>query len=216
MTRFDMSNINEKIFVLLKKRILNMELTPGSKINLRSLREEFGTSQSPIKDALFRLAGEGLVEINARRGTYVKVVNSNEIEEIMDTRLIIEPGAIQLVAKNISDEQIHKLEKLYQESVQDDRPYSEFMKTSGKFHLEIIRFTKNNTLINIFTSLSAHMKILLYQFQRNVFAKPPTVNVLHGNILEALKERDPDKSAKAMREHLNQLKKAFFDAHKTS
>jgi DNA-binding GntR family transcriptional regulator len=65
----DITNINEKVYDLIKKRIVDLEYPPGSKINIRQLQEELNVSNSPIKDALFRLAGEGMVDIDSRRGT---------------------------------------------------------------------------------------------------------------------------------------------------
>ena len=108
----DTKNINEKVYELLRERIVTSTYPPGYKIKVRILSKELGTSQTPIKDALSRLAGEGLVQIDSRKGTYVKGITEQDIAEIFDTRMIIETGAAEIVAKRITDEQIKKLQFL--------------------------------------------------------------------------------------------------------
>jgi DNA-binding GntR family transcriptional regulator len=116
----DVTNINEKIYEWLKKRIISCIYPPGHKLNVRQLRKDLGVSQTPIKDALFRLAGEGLIEISSRKGTYVKEVTDQDIAEIYDTRLILESGAGEVIATEITDEQIKELERLYEATLRTD------------------------------------------------------------------------------------------------
>ena len=59
----DTTNINEKVYTLLKQRIIFREYPPGHKLNIRELQNELGVSNSPIKHALFKLAGEDFIEI---------------------------------------------------------------------------------------------------------------------------------------------------------
>lgn len=81
MTTIDITNINEKIYNLIKTRITHLEYPPGYQINIKKLQDELGVSSSPIKDALFRLVGEELLEINPRKGTFVKDVLEKDILE---------------------------------------------------------------------------------------------------------------------------------------
>ena len=73
-TLIDASNINEKVYNYLKSSIIDFTYPPGTKLHISDLKKLLGISQTPIKDALFRLMGEGLVEITSRKGTYVKNV----------------------------------------------------------------------------------------------------------------------------------------------
>ena len=75
-TLIDVTNINEKVYNYIKTNIISYNYPPGYNLNLNQLSELLGVSPTPIKDALFRLAGEGLVEIAPRKGTYVKDVTS--------------------------------------------------------------------------------------------------------------------------------------------
>lgn len=130
-TLIDITNINEKIYSLIKNRITHFEYPPGYPLNIRKLQAEFGVSNSPIKDALFRLAGEGLVEITSRKGTFVKDISEKDLYEIEETRAILEVGAVEIIADTITDEQLARLESLYQETLIPEDQF-EYSRISGK------------------------------------------------------------------------------------
>ena len=90
----DVTNINEKVYLLIKQNIIKFVYPPGHNLNITELKETLGVSPTPIKDALFKLAGEGLVVIYPRRGTYVKDITAEDIHEIIQTRLILETAVI--------------------------------------------------------------------------------------------------------------------------
>lgn len=208
----DVSNINEKIYNFLKKHIVNLTYPPGHKLNVQQLRDELGVSQTPIKDALFRLAGEGLVDISSRRGTYVKEVNERDLSEIYDIRMIIETGAAEFVAKQITDEQLDELEGLYKETLirEADGDYRIFMERAKEFHSAIIRFMNNNRLLDLYEQLNAHMQIVRFRFREQAMERRPWTNREHQQILMALKERDPVKAKKAIEYHLQTTKTALL------
>jgi DNA-binding GntR family transcriptional regulator len=208
----DITNINEKVYNLLKQRIIHLEYPPGYKISIRKLQDELGVSNSPIKDALFRLAGEELVEISSRKGTYVNEITEQDISEIEQVRTILEIGAAEIAIKNITDEQIEKLEALYIEAhfPKEEIEYSRFMEIDSKFHMELINITQNRRLIKVYKRLNAHMQIVRFQFVRNRKGPLPWTQEDHLKILEALKQRDLEKLKTAIRNHINRARDAFL------
>lgn len=208
----DVSNINEKIYDFLKTRITNFTYPPGHKLNVRRLAQELGVSQTPIKDALFRLAGEDLVEISSRRGTYVRAVTEKDIAEIYDTRMILEAGAVEAIARSITDEQLEELEDLFQETLspEAEKDYRIFMEKENEFHLALIRFTGNRRLLKIYKQLNAHMQGVRFRFSKKVAQRLPWTNQEHEAILRALQVRDPERAQEAVRYHLMTGKTAFL------
>ena len=199
----DLANINEKVYEFIKQRIIHLTYPPGHKINVRELQRELGISQTPIKDALFRLAGEGMIEISSRRGTFVKEVTGKDIEELFATRFILEAGAVDLVGKGVKDEQLEELEGLYNETLKSglESNYELFIEKDRAFHMKIIEFTGNQRLMETYNHLSAHMQILRFRMARHNVGKMPWVDEDHRSILDALKERNPEKAKKVIREH---------------
>ena len=215
-TIIDITNINEKIYKLIKQRIIYLDYTPGQRIDTRQLQQELAVSQTPIKDALFRLAGEGMIEINPRRGTFVREIFEKDIYEIEEARIILETGAVELITDQISDDQLAELERLYQDTLYDDDQfdYRMFMEKDNLFHLNIIGFTQNQRLIEMYKHLNAHMQIVRFQFARGQFRRLPWTNQDHLNILEALKARDPNQAKEAIKEHRLRAREAFLHQRK--
>ena len=83
-------NINEQLYQIIKERILLTDLSLGEQINLRELAREFGISTIPVRDALFQLINEGLVENRSRMGFFVRSFTTKEISDIMEVRLLYE------------------------------------------------------------------------------------------------------------------------------
>lgn len=83
-------NINEQLYRIIKDRILLTELSLGEQINQRELAREFGISTIPVRDALFQLINEGLVENKSRMGFFVRSFTTKEISDIMEVRLLYE------------------------------------------------------------------------------------------------------------------------------
>ena len=212
----DVTNINEKIYSLIKGRITHFEYPPGYPLNIRRLQDEFGVSNSPIKDALFRLAGEGLVEITSRKGTFVKDISERDLYEIEETRAILEVGAVEIIAGKITDEQLKRLESLYHETfIPEDRfEYSQFMEKDSRFHLEIIMMTNNKRLLDVYKQLNAHVHITRFQYARNRKKPLPWTHQDHMDILTALKERNTEKAKKAVRIHRLKARDAFLKTRK--
>jgi DNA-binding GntR family transcriptional regulator len=199
----DLSNINEKVYDFIKQRIIHLTYPPGHKLNVRELQRELGISQTPIKEALFRLAGEGMIVISARRGTYVKEVTVRDIRELFATRFILEAGAVDLIAKEMTDGQLQELEELYSETLKSDLAldYEQFMEKDRAFHTKIIEFTDNQRLIDTYNHLSTHMQIVRFRMARHNVGKMPWVDEDHQSILNALKERNPEKVKELIRTH---------------
>ena len=207
----DTTNINEKVYDFLKQGITDFTYPPGHKFDLRELRRRIGISQTPIKDALFRLSGEGLVEVSPRRGTFVKEVTKKDIGEIYDVRMILEGGAGEMVARTITDAQLDELETLFRKTLEKcaNSNYKVFMEREREFHLAIIRFANNKRLLGIYKELNAHMQAVRFRFGPTAKRLPHT-NQEHERILKAMKSRDPGKVKEAIIEHLLSGKAAFL------
>lgn len=217
----DVTNINEKVYQLIKQNIIGFVYPPGHNLNIGELKETLGVSPTPIKDALFKLAGEGLVVIYPRKGTYVKDITAEDIHEIIQTRLIIETAVIGEIAKTITDEQLRTLEDLYRKgiSIKVDRDnvddYKAYMESDSDFHLSFFRFLGNRRLMELYRNLNAHMQIARYRLMHHTRSKNPWTDQEHREMLAALQERNPARAQEAVRRHLLRLETACLEAAHT-
>lgn len=212
-TLIDISNINEKVYNYIKQNIINFTFPAGQKLDLKHLGKILGTSQTPIKEALSRLAGEGLVEITARIGTFVKDITEADIHEILQSRIILESAVIEEVAKIISSKQLDSIEKIYKKSVsftvdQDDyESYKEFMEYDSQFHLSFFQIFGNSRLLNFYNILNTHTQVVCFRLMNRILGKQPNVDEEHKNILDALFQHNPEDAKKAIIIHLKNLGK---------
>lgn len=207
----DVTNINEKVYDYIKKNIVTFNFPSGFKLNINQLSETLGVSHTPIKDALFRLAGEGLIDITSRTGTYVKSITEAEIHEILQTRLILETAVIEEIAGKITDEQLQALRDLYQKGVSlvvnpnDSENYKSFMEYDSQFHLSFFHIMGNKRLLHIYKNLNAHMQMVRFRLLNRALGKLPTTDEEHRMILEALCEHNVAKAKNAIANHIHRL-----------
>jgi GntR family transcriptional regulator, rspAB operon transcriptional repressor len=207
----DVTNINEKVYSYIKKKIITSYFPSGFKLSIRQLSKTLGVSPTPIKDALFRLAGEGLIDITSRSGTHVKSITEADIHEILWTRLILETAVIERIARKITDEQLQAPKDLYLKSASlvvnpnDSESYKAFMEYDSEFHLSFFYIMGNKQLINIYKNMNAHMQMVRFRLMNHVTGKLPTTDEEHRLILEAICERNVAKTKRAVENHINSI-----------
>lgn len=208
----DITNINEKVYELIKSRVICRDYPPGHQISIRKLQDELGVSNSPIINALFRLSGEGLVDITSRKGTYVKDITEKDIYEIEELRIILECGAIDIIGRIITDEQVKQLKQKYEETlvVEKKFDYTKFMEKDSRFHLEMVKLTNNQRLIDTYKRLNAHFHIARFEYAKQRKTPLPWTHRDHLEILNALRQRDPEKAKKAIVDHRVKSRDAFL------
>jgi DNA-binding GntR family transcriptional regulator len=97
---------------LLEEAILEGELKPGERLRAEALAQRFGTSRTPIREALLQLEAHGLVEVEPNRGAVVKSFDREDLLDLYEVRALIEPHAAARAATRISDTDIARLRDL--------------------------------------------------------------------------------------------------------
>lgn len=148
----------------LKKDITERTLIPGEKIILRELHERYGISETPIKQALNRLITEGLIENIPRKGVKVRSIKWEDIEELLDIRMMIETYYIKQIIetfknnphikddfmKNITD---HKRIIEYGTDVND---YFQNYSLDQEFHKMFVKCSGKKRIVQIYNNLGTH------------------------------------------------------------
>src|SRR6476660_8160900 len=105
----------EEVAELLRQRIFQRELEPGSWIDEVKLAQEYGISRTPLREALKVLAAEGLVTMKVRRGAYVTEVSEQDLAEVYHLLALLESDAASVVAQQASAAQLKELQGLQKE-----------------------------------------------------------------------------------------------------
>ena len=96
----------------LQHAILEGVLKPGERLRAEALAQRFGTSRTPIREALLQLEAQGLVEVEPNRGAVVRTFDREDLFDLYQVRALLEPQAAALAARRITDSEIAQLEQL--------------------------------------------------------------------------------------------------------
>ncbi len=90
------ASVVDQVYAAIRERIVRGSLARGSRIHQEDLAEELGVSRTPVREALRRLAAEGLVEMRTNHGARVADIGLSDMHSAYEARLVIEPGAARL------------------------------------------------------------------------------------------------------------------------
>ncbi len=198
----NLDHLNDQVYELLREQIINGKLAPGQRLSPVALAEHLGVSVTPVRDAVRRLSGDGLVAIYARRGTFVSKPDKRSIQEIFQARRIVECAAADRVLE-ASDGLIRPMDRLLGEmQTQDDA--ARFSSYDGEFHMCIVSLLENRRISAFYQGLRwcaqiGHaMSVAGYERAEQTMAE-------HATILQALKQKDASKAKTAILRHLNEV-----------
>lgn len=106
---------SDAVYDSLRAQILSGERSPGAHVPEESLTESLGVSRTPVRTALQRLADEGLVVIEPRRGAFVASFTRPDVDEVFELRRVLEGRAAERAATHRSEDQLAALDRLVDE-----------------------------------------------------------------------------------------------------
>ena len=104
-----------RVYLCLRQRIVGMTMLPGERVVERDIAEEFGTSRTPVHEAVQRLADEGLIEVIPRSGTFVARIPLDALEEANLVRHALETAIIEKAATRAGADGVARLRALLAE-----------------------------------------------------------------------------------------------------
>ena len=123
------------IYRRIRADIITGKKKPGERLSIDVLKNEFGTSVTPVRDALQMLNQEDLVTIKPRSGYYVTLVSLKELNDMLELRQILELAAVERAAEKITHEQIAVLENVHAGYTnEENETYSRYTEENQDFH----------------------------------------------------------------------------------
>lgn len=205
--------VSESVHEELLSRVLSSEMEAGDRITIDALGRELGVSQTPIREALQRLAVEGVVVHHHLSGYRVAPkITQQEFENLVEIRLALEPLAAGSAVENMPAEVFDKLDQLNAEMAEvledseSDRGYATFSRLDAQLHDVIAHGGGNPYVRDALSRLHTHAHL----FRLANYAQITTRAVdEHALILTALRRRDPGEAALAMRHHIKLSSERF-------
>ena len=194
----------EEVAELLRQRIFNHELEPGSWIDELKIAQDYGISRTPMREALKVLATEGLVTMKVRRGAYVTEVSERDLADVYHLLSLLESDAAGVVAQRATDAQMAELQALHQDLEDAVRPEQvdreRFFEINERFHMRLLEIADNRWRNQMVADLRKVMKLNRHNSLLKAGRIQESLNE-HRAIMAALLARDTPLCTQRMQEH---------------
>jgi len=156
--------LSEVAYRKIKELIVTLRLGPKDQIDEEWVAEELSIGRTPIREALFRLNAENLVEVIHGRGFFVRDITLSNLRDLFETMLILERSAVALAATRIQTEQIEELQRINVELRQAwlEKHFLHVTLLNSRFHHIIYKATDNTYLFSYLDNLQNQSQRLAY------------------------------------------------------
>jgi DNA-binding GntR family transcriptional regulator len=194
----------EEVAELLRQRIFQREMEPGSWIDELKLAEAYGISRTPLREALKVLAAEGLVTMKVRRGAYVTEVSERDLTDVYHLLSLLESDAAAVVATTANASQLEALQSLHRELEDCAKPgkpdRERFFNVNERFHMLLLEIANNRWRDQMVADLRKVMKLNRHNSLLKTGRIEESLNE-HRALMNAISARDAALAMQRMQEH---------------
>jgi DNA-binding GntR family transcriptional regulator len=205
--------IADRAYVALRDRIVTLGLAPGTAVREDALMAELAIGRTPLREAVKRLALEGLVEVRPRSGTYVTDVEASDIVHLSEVRAELEAQAARLAAKRMDDARravAAELDAALQ-AIEGVHGVDAYMRLDERVHHFVWHTAGNPYLLDALERLWALSLRIWHLVLDRVPALPAAVHEQRA-LLDALVAGDARRSGALMRRHVQAFEAEILDA----
>ncbi|MDE8653205.1 GntR family transcriptional regulator [Novosphingobium album (ex Liu et al. 2023)] len=207
------ASLRDQVSMAVLDLLRSGELAQGARVTEEALAERFEVSRTPIREALARLAQQGILEKRKQGGYCVPSLSAEEISDIVAVRMLLEPPAIRDITKILSDRDLRELELSIAGQIE-----AAAKQNAKKFDLQNDRFRKvifgsvpNKVLRMQIAQFDAHIHFMRAIAQVDTPSYAPMMGRQKA-LLEALKKRDPEEAEQRWKEYLHHTREWLFAA----
>ena len=198
-----------KVYEDLKAMILTFKLKPGEAIGEVDIAQKFGVSRTPVRDAFKRLEAEGLIEVKSHIGTYVALIDVNQISDAIFIREHIEKAVISELCQNYKislNMRINYILKTQEKLLQNDMDpvdlAQKFLEVDNEFHRTLFEAAGRESVWEYIESLQYHYNRLRMFVNRADRDKLRKVYEQHCQIVSAIERQDEEGAKVIYARHL--------------
>ena len=203
----------------LRRFILTEDLKPNDQLpSERELSESLSVSRNIVREALSVLVAEGLIVKQPGRGIFVTYFdleavapqiavsfdyNGRSPAALSEARAAVELGAISLITRRITDEELQRLKAINASLEENRRMRRSTIKDDIEFHKLLLESSRNLVLIELIPLLVEYFRLAVFYQPSAIFHNPERVTFEHSKIIDALEARDAAAARQALIEHLH-------------
>ena len=210
--RLNIASVVDQVYEAIRERITSGSLPRGARVHQEDLAEELGVSRTPVREALRRLAAEGLVEMRTNRGARVADVDQAGMRVSYEARTVIEPGAARLAAGQRLEEPLARMRAAVAAQRRSLRNVQRSFEANREFHLALAAASGNEFLAQFAERLwVARIGETIYERQVETQERMLLDVREHEQILEAIEAGDARRAESLTRRHLADAMKRSMD-----
>jgi DNA-binding GntR family transcriptional regulator len=204
-------SLSQRVAEELRRSILTNRRRPGDRLIEDRLSEELGVSRIPVREALRVLAGEGLVEVQPRRGASVADVSPEVARDLVEVRATLEGLNARLAARHHHPAIVAELREVLQQGnrAANSRNVDDLVRLNGEFHDKLAEAGRNSILWDIMRTLRERTSLV---FAVNTAGRAQQDWDEHSKILAAVIDGDEDLAAMLATRHVRRAADAAFAA----
>lgn len=200
---FENLTLWQRVYDHLRDEIMRDRLPPGTELSEVALSRELAVSRGPIREAIGRLAAEGLVTVRPRRGAEVRSITPEELIESYQVREALEVLAVRLAVPRITDAELAGLDELADQMSEHAKKgaVADFFTANVAFHERLCELSGNKKLLEVYRRLAGEVG----RFQARTLALRGSLDgsvTEHRAILAAIRLRDVEKAAELTAAHI--------------
>lgn len=199
----DKGTLSDQVYRSLRDDILSNRLPPETPLQEVAIANALDVSRGPVREALRRLAADGLVKVIPRRGAVVSSLSRDEFLDAYRIREVLETLAIRLATSRLTQEDLQAMEDLHEQMLQHARAeeVEEFFAANEAFHIFIVERSGNRMLHDIYIPLINQMR--RYRLS-SLGLRGGLLRSCeeHAAILAAIAQRDGELAARLLSEHI--------------
>ncbi|WP_157155015.1 MULTISPECIES: GntR family transcriptional regulator [unclassified Diaminobutyricimonas] len=206
--------LSDRIAAELSRRVSSGELPLGTWLRQNKIAEEFGTSRTPVREAIQSLSATGIAEMIPNRGARIRVPSAREVQEGYRVRAELEGLAVELATTFATQEQIDRLraaEELFEAAVREvaqdnvslDAGRQRWTQANDEFHEIILQAARNHTLASALAWIHHQLprNLTWNELSRDIRSMRRNVEQ-HRAIREAIEAGDAARARRAIMEHV--------------
>jgi DNA-binding GntR family transcriptional regulator len=207
VNEFINNTLADKIYDILRMRVIRQELQPGARLIDQEIADQLRVSRTPVREAITRLAAEGLVNVTSRRGAHVLSLSDRDIKELYELREALEVLAIELAGSLLKDEDVSALSAImteYSKAFESD-DHLRCFDLDREFHDRLVSMSGNGRLISLYKTFGGNIQVSRWRHCNDSERTKKSIRE-HLSIVDALAQRDVPQAVGRVREHIRTVK----------
>jgi len=204
--------LHEQVALRLRQMLVEGRIAPGAKLNERELSERLSVSRTPLREAIKRLAAEGLVELLPNRGAVAVSLDEEDIIHTFEVMAALEAQAGELAAERITGQELAEIQATHFEmmAAYTRRDLSAYYALNARIHAAIAAAARNPVLSQIYEQVNARLQALRFRSNQDG-EKWSNAMKEHEKMIEALAAHDGNAMREVLLSHLRNKREVVLE-----